>query len=41
MHIKAAGAPFASEVLLCFPVFMLTALVLAEVAGVREDCLKL
>ena len=33
MHIKVAGAEFASELLLCSPVFMLTALVLAEVAG--------
>lgn len=40
MRIEVVGAEFAAEMLLCFPVFMLTALLLAEVAGVREDCLK-
>lgn len=36
MHIKVAGAVFASEMLLCFPGFMLTALVLAEVVEGRR-----
>lgn len=40
LRIEVVGAEFAAEMLLCFPVFMLTALVLAKVEGVREDCLK-
>lgn len=36
MHIKVADAEFASEMLLCFPGFMLTALVLAEVVEGRR-----